>query len=180
MDEAQDADAVAVDCETLSRDGGWFATQLKPNGLALAQRNLTRQGFEHFTPLRRNAADARPRPLFTGYTFVRLDLRDAAWRRINATRGITRLLVTDPRAPRALPDAFIAALKARSDDGGHIVSAPDLRLGDSVEVMEGPFARIVARIEHLDADERLVLLLDLMGRKVRVKLPAHAVERITR
>ncbi|MBT8460794.1 MAG: hypothetical protein KJN60_14080 [Boseongicola sp.] len=72
----------------------WFVAQLKPNGLSMAQRNLERQAFAHFSPQRletvrrSNGAKTAPRPLLPGYPFVQFDPKQAGWTAINATRGI--------------------------------------------------------------------------------------------
>jgi transcriptional antiterminator RfaH len=83
----------------------WFVAQLKPNGLTLACRNLDRQGFAAFVPKRVEtvAGKSRHRPLFPGYLFVQFDPARHGRQAVNSTRGITRLLLNDPRAPSPLP-----------------------------------------------------------------------------
>jgi transcriptional antiterminator RfaH len=160
----------------------WFVAQLKPNGLALAQRNLARQGFAHFSPMReetvrqRGSALVAPRPLFPGYIFVQFDRSSQHWPAINATRGVTRLLLNDPRKPEPLAPQFMAGLLARCDDR-EVLQAPDsLTTGDRIRVISGPFAEIVSTVESLEKDQRIQLLIDLMGQKVRVHVPAASVE----
>lgn len=171
---------LTIDCADVARDDGWFAVQIKPNGLALAQRNLARQGFAVFAPMRRGSGKPRtPRlkPLFPGYVFTQFEPRSSDWYRINSTRGVLRLIVGPERPPRALPDAFIAALRARCEEDGTVVAGPDLSRGDTVEVVAGPFADLVSTVEALDADGRLQLLVELMGRMVRVSVPRAQVEK---
>ncbi|MFD2739602.1 transcription termination/antitermination protein NusG [Sulfitobacter aestuarii] len=162
----------------------WFVAQLKPNGLTLAERNLARQGFAHFAPRRRETSlrggirSVSSKPLFPGYIFVQFDPRRPGWTAINATRGITRLLLNDLRNPRGLPGQFMAGLRARCDDG-QMLESSDLSAGDRIRVISGPFAEIVSTVEQLGKDQRIGLLIDLMGQKVRVKLPAHSVEKLT-
>lgn len=154
----------------------WFAGQLKPNGLTLAARNLARQGIEHFCPWmvetqrRDGKLQDRRRPLFPGYIFVRIDPEAGLWRTVNATRGLTRLVQTDPRAPTPLPDDLIAGLRARCSDTGELQPAPELAPGDMVRVVSGPFVDLVARIETIGEDARIRVLFDLMNRKVMTAL----------
>jgi transcriptional antiterminator RfaH len=162
----------------------WFVAQLKPNGLALAERNLARQGIAHFSPWqietrrrRGRLADVR-RPLFPGYIFVRFAPEAGLWRAVNATRGLTRLVQTDPRRPTPLPDALVEGLLARCDAEGRLAAAPELAEGDRVRVIAGPFADLVGRIETLEEGERIRVMLDLMGREVRTRIGAEAVEKL--
>lgn len=162
----------------------WFAGQLKPNGLAQAELNLARQGVETFCPwsyeaCRRNGLMTdRPRPLFPGYIFLRLDPEAGPWRAINATRGLTRLVQTDPRAPTPLPAALIDGLKARCDAQGRLEVGPSLAPGDRVRVIAGPFADLVTKIETIGEDARIRVLFDLMNRKVATDLDPRYVQKL--
>ncbi|SLN74165.1 hypothetical protein ROJ8625_04018 [Roseivivax jejudonensis] len=172
--------------DAATRKAGWYAAQVKPNALRIARTNLTRQKFEHFAPLltvsTRSAHGMRTgeRPLFPGYVFVRFDPAGDSWRAINATRGITRLVVSDPRRPRALPEGFIEGLRARCDGSGTLQEPDRIAVGDEIRILSGPFADIVARVEDLTSDQRLRLLIDLMGQATRVEVPASIVERAVR
>lgn len=160
------------------RPDNWFVAQLRPNGAALAVRNLARQGFATFAPARMEAAGhsaSRRRALFPGYLFVRFDPATPGWRAINGTRGIARLILSDPRHPRPLPEAFMAGLMARCDASGLVTTPESLAEGDRVRIIAGPFADLVTTVETLEDDARLQVLLDLMGQQVRASLPASAV-----
>lgn len=161
----------------------WYAAQLKPNGLAIAERNLARQGIESFCPWQIETARRSQhlhnirQPLFPGYIFVRVDPRAGLWRKLRNTRGLTRLVQTDPRAPTPLPDALIEGLRQRCDADGQLAALPDLAPGDCVRVISGPFAEFVARIERITPDARIRVLFDLMQRKVAVELDPAQLRR---
>ena len=77
--------------------------------------------------------------LFPGYLFVELDIERAAWRAINGTFGVRRLLA-DGLYPQALPEDFVAALQDAVGDDGLSTAAPaDLRPGDAVRITACPF-----------------------------------------
>ena len=82
----------------LPADVPWYAAQVRPNCLHMAVRGLTRQGFEFFLPKivsdkKTTGGVAVPwAPLFPGYIFVRFDPARPAWRAINGTRGVTKLV----------------------------------------------------------------------------------------
>ncbi|SIT06057.1 transcriptional antiterminator RfaH [Roseivivax lentus] len=162
----------------------WFAAQLRPNGLSIAERNLSRQGFSHFTPKRletrrqSNRVVTTPRPLFPGYIFVQFDPLAPQWRALNATRGLTRVIVNDPRHPTPLPDDFMAALMERSDESGLLKPPPELKPGDRVRVVAGPMADLVSRIERMDDNARIQLLMHFMGQESRLSVSMDMVEKV--
>lgn len=158
----------------------WFVAQLKPNGLSLALRNLGRQGFDSFVPERLETVRGgmARKPLFPGYLFVRFDPAQHGWQSINSTRGITRLLLNDIRRPTPLPSQFMGGLIARCDDKGLVLPPEDFGVGDRIRVISGPFADLVTTVDSLDKDDRLRILIDLMGQKVRTSVPKQQVEKV--
>ncbi len=156
----------------------WFLAQLKPNAAALAERNLKRQGFRTFLPLEEHTRQRNgkfvtsTRPFFPGYIFVSFDAVQGHWRAINSTQGITRL-VSFGRAPAEVPEDLIAHFMARCDKTGKMVGLDHLKTGDQVTVTKGPFADFAAEVEKINADQRVWVLLDVMGGKTRVAVNAE-------
>jgi transcriptional antiterminator RfaH len=163
----------------------WFIAQLKPNGINNALRNLGRQGFAVFHPRQtatrrvRDKLVTREEPVFPGYLFVTFDPATAPWRRINATLGVARLLTTPSLQPATVPPAFMAALMTRFTPEGLVRPPEVLNPGDLVRIQTGPFADVVTRIESLDRDGRVGVLLEVMGQAVRVSLAAGTVSKET-
>lgn len=162
----------------------WFAVQLRPNMRLIAERHLTRQGFRCFCPTRletihrRGRLKTEPRPLFPGYLFISNDAPLPQWRLVNSTRGVLRL-VTDGRSrPGAMPREFMTALLARCDANGRLHTADELQEGDRVRILSGPFAGLVSRIDQLDQQGRLQLLIQVLGRLVQTDLSSATVEKL--
>ncbi|SFQ60184.1 transcriptional antiterminator RfaH [Roseivivax halotolerans] len=162
----------------------WFAAQLKPNAAAIAERNLDRQGFAAFLPRRLEARRIRGKivdraqPLFPGYIFIQTAPERTDWRVLNATRGLTRVILSDPRKPRPLPGEFMAALMARCDDSATLTAPPSLEIGDTVRVIGGPMAELVSKIERIGEADRIELLMELMGQTARVSVSSRYLEKI--
>lgn len=160
----------------------WYAVQTHPSSEARAAGHLGRQGFETFFPRyskrRRHArrTDWVEAPLFPGYVFVRMDLDSQRWRSVNSTLGVQRLVCTG-EVPAAVPGPVMDEIRNRADEGGlvEIGSATGLHPGTRVEVAQGPFAEQTGIFEELDDKRRVVLLLDLMGRPVRLKIAVDGV-----
>lgn len=163
----------------------WFVAQLRPQGLKRARDHLHRQKFKTFTPeLESNTVRAGvPRqirkPLFPGYLFISFNPADPKWTAINSTRGVARLILNRPHQPTPLPQPLMAEIMARYNKAGVRHPPVDLAVGDKIRVLAGPFAEIVTSIETLPDQERIGVLIDLMGRKVKASLTRKHIERTT-
>ena len=162
---------------SLNSEAAWFLAQLKPNSAAIAQAHLERQGIASFFPTemrtsrRAGRFDTRRCPLFPGYLFLSFDPGEGLWRKINATRGITRL-VSFGGVPRPVPSEVIAQIADRCDAAHCIQAQREILEGEEVRVASGPFVDFVAKIERIDPDQRVWLLMDMMGAATRVAVPA--------
>ncbi|MGH6726267.1 MAG: transcription termination/antitermination protein NusG [Pseudolabrys sp.] len=76
-----------------------------------------------------------------------------------------------------MPTRVIATLKSREDAAGFIRLAqqPLLRLGDKIRVVDGVFSNCLGLYDGMPDRARVAVLLDLLGRKVRVLLDTEAV-----
>lgn len=154
--------------------GHWYAVALQPHADALARAHLERQGFSVFAPtLLRTVRHARQfitkqAPLFPGYLFVQLELGRDRWRAVNGTRGVRGLLTAGDvpaRVPAAVVDELLAAEAA----------SPALPEGAALEVVAGPFAGLVGRLQRLDGASRVTVLLQLIGAERAVSVARAAV-----
>ena len=160
----------------------WYVVQTQVNGEAKAARNLLRQGYEIYLPRylkrRRHArkVDFSAKPLFPRYVFVAIDIASQRWRSIQSTFGVSRL-VTNGDDPAAVPNGVVHALKAREDDKGFVQldRKPTFAPGDKVRVLAGAFMDNAGLFDGLADHDRISILLDMLGRKVRVLLDADMV-----
>jgi len=158
----------------------WFILQFKPNAHHQANKNLKQQGFETFLPLHditsRNASRfmTANRPLFPGYMFITFDRREPKWHKINNTYGVSRL-VTFNSTLKSIPATFVNNLMKRYDLSGKLLPIKKLKKGDQIKLLKGPFANIVATIEKYEDDQRVWVLMDLMGRKSKILAPSSTL-----
>jgi len=160
----------------------WYVVQTQANGEAKAAQNLLRQGYEIYLPRylkrRRHArkVDFTARPLFPRYMFVAVDVASQRWRSIQSTFGVSRL-VTNGDEPATVPEGVVQALMAREDENGFIRldSKPTFAPGDKVRVLAGAFMDSAGLFNGLADHDRVSILLDMLGRKVRVLLDADMV-----
>lgn len=155
----------------------WFIVRTQSRAEERAVWHLNNQDFETYLPrYSKKIRHARKtqtvlRPLFPGYLFVRIDTQAQRWHAINGTVGVISL-VQFGNSPKSINSAVVDAIRAREDAAGIISLTPDgLKKGDRVRVREGAFAECTALLEEVSDQKRVYLLLDLMGREVRVSMP---------
>ena len=158
----------------------WYLVQLKPNGHRLAKANLERQGFKTFLPLQNVTTRSahkfvdRHVPLFPGYMFVELDTAQNAWRKVNSTLGVARI-VSLGGTPTPVPSAIINEFISRCHDDGILRPTQGLEVGQDVQVLRGPFANFVAKVEEISPDQRVWILIDLLGQSSRISVTKDAI-----
>lgn len=156
-------------------DKTWFLAQLKPKCINIADKNLKRQGFQTFLPMQEETCQHNGKllttmqPLFPGYIFVAFNHANRFWRTVNSTYGISRL-VSFGKEPAAVPPDLILQLMLRCDAKGKLLPPTALRLGDKVTMTKGPFANLVAEVEQIAPDQRVWVLMDIMGGQTRVSV----------
>ena len=159
----------------------WFILQFKSNSHHLAAKNLNRQGFETFLPLHDTVSRRLSRfintskPLFPGYMFIRFDRAESEWHKINNTYGVSRL-ITSNSILKSIPTTFVDSLMMRYDLSGKLLPIKKLKKGDQVTVLKGPFANFIATVEKYEADQRIWILMDLMGRKTKIHTSSDALQ----
>ena len=160
----------------------WYVVHTHPHAEAKATAHLSRQGFDIYFPCyvkrRRHARriETVTAPLFPRYLFVAIDLNAQRWRSICSTVGVSRL-VCNGEDPSPVPVGIVEALKNREDGNGFIKLDCRTRfhVGDRIRVLDGAFSSCLGLFEGMAERERIAILLDLLGRKVRVILDADLV-----
>jgi transcriptional antiterminator RfaH len=160
----------------------WYVVTTKAREETKALFNLRRQGFNAYLPqqkkTRRHArrTDIVLAPLFPKYLFVEFDLDMKNWSCINSTLGVSKLIKFGT-TPTPLPTEVIDEIQAREDSKGMVTLNRDLDIkqGDKVTVINGAFNNHVGIFECQNDDARIVILLNLLGRDVRARLPSSAI-----
>jgi transcriptional antiterminator RfaH len=160
----------------------WFVVQTQPHAEAKACAHLRRQGFQIYLPRYRKRRRHARRietvlvPLFPRYLFVAIDRMTQRWRCIQSTVGVSRL-VCNGEAPAIVPPRVIDDIQKREDESGivRLDLRPRFAPGDPIRVVGGAFSECLGLFEALADCERVAILLDLLGRKVKVMLNDDAI-----
>jgi transcriptional antiterminator RfaH len=152
----------------------WYVVHTHTHAEAKAAVHLERQGFAVYLPrYRKRRRHARrvetvTAPLFPRYLFVGVDMAAQRWRSIHSTFGVARL-VCNGDDPAAVADFVVDALRRREDEEGFVhLARRRFAPGTRVQITDGAFASCLGLFEGMRDDERVTVLLDLLGRKVRV------------
>jgi len=160
----------------------WHVVHTHPHAEAKAGAHLVRQGYSIYLPRylcrRRHArrVDTVAKPLFPRYLFVAVDQLMQGWRAIQSTIGVAHL-VCNGGQPAVLPSAVIDELLGRQNEAGFIQldTRAVFSRGDKIRVVDGVFAASLGLFDGMPDRERVAILLDLLGRKVRVILYSDAI-----
>lgn len=160
----------------------WYAVYTQPRGEIRALENLRRQNYEVYLPrYRRWISHARRRlvayrPLFPRYLFVGLDRDVMPWRPMLSTCGVSGV-VRYGDEPAEVQIEVINTLQQCEIEGSFDEHSPGRRLkpGSIVRIVDGPFSDLIGRVVEATDEQRVSILLDLLGRSVKTQIPAAAL-----
>lgn len=159
----------------------WYCLRTGVRQEAAATRLLRAElGLEVFCPRIRFK---RPRAtgvtwvheaMFPGYLFVKFAY-PLLHRRIAATSGVARILSFGGR-PCVVEDSVIRDLRRHVNDGETVEISPEIREGEEVKIVEGPLSGVRALVSRvLPAQERIAILLSMLGEEREIEVSAEAV-----
>jgi transcriptional antiterminator NusG len=136
------------------------------------------------------------RKVLPGYLLVRMELNDESWGAVRNTPGVTGFVgatskpspltvdeVVKILAPAVAPQAAKTPEAAAAGGGaaasGTTTAVVDFEVGESVTVMDGPFATLPATINEINAEQqKLQVLVSIFGRETPVELSFNQVSKI--
>ena len=152
---------------------------------------------EEVTEIKNGQRKQVNRKVLPGYILVRMELTDESWSAVRNTPGVTGFVgATSKPSPLTLDDVVKFLLppaaakkpgKAASTSGGASSEASlerpeilvDFEVGESVTVMDGPFATLPASISEVNAEQqKLKVLVSIFGRETPVELTFTQVTKI--
>ena len=144
--------------------------------------------FEEVTEIKNGKKKLVKRNKFPGYVLVRMDLSDDnAWGTVRHTPGVTGF-VGHGHQPSPLDLAEVAEMLAPREtktetDGTKVAVAPkievlDFSIGDSVTVIDGPFATLQATVSEINIEgQKVIGLVEIFGRETPVELSFTQITR---
>jgi transcriptional antiterminator NusG len=153
---------------------------------------------EEVTEIKNGQRKQVQRKVLPGYILVRMDLNDASWSAVRNTPGVTgfvgatsrpspltldevtKFLLPRQEAPKKTKGSTDAAAgSADSGRGSSSAVEVDFEVGESVTVMDGPFATLPASISEVNVDaQKVKVLVSIFGRETPVELGFNQVSKI--
>jgi transcriptional antiterminator NusG len=148
---------------------------------------------EEVTEIKNGQRKQVQRKVLPGYILVRMDLNDASWSAVRNTPGVTGFVgATSKPSPLTIDEVLKFLLpqveEAKPATAGKGTAATpakgpvvevDFEVGESVTVMDGPFATLPATISEVNADgQKLKVLVSIFGRETPVELSFSQVSKI--
>jgi transcription termination/antitermination protein NusG len=149
---------------------------------------------EEVTEIKNGQRKQVQRKVLPGYILVRMDLNDASWSAVRNTPGVTGFVGATSRPSPLTLDEVVKFLlprqetpkKAKGADksgtesfGAKPAVEVDFEVGESVTVMDGPFATLPASISEVNVDaQKLKVLVSIFGRETPVELGFNQVSKI--
>ena len=157
----------------------WYVVNTQATREHVAATQLQRQGYKVFLPSTwRTVRHARKvttvkAGYFPGYLFVALDLDLDRWRPIEGTVGVLRIIKGGDR-PMAAPVGLVETLLAATGpDGVMDLADPVTRPGQAVRITRGPFADQLAVVERSSGEDRVRVLLSVLGQQAPVDIERY-------
>jgi transcriptional antiterminator NusG len=152
---------------------------------------------EEVTEIKNGVRKQVKRNKFPGYVLVRMDLTDESWGVVRHTPGVTGFVgqghnpaplsmdeafdMLRPSQQKAIASVATAAAASASEKGTGASGAKidiDLNIGDSVTVVDGPFATLHATISEINLDaQKVVGLVEIFGRETPVELGFNQIHK---
>lgn len=166
-----------------SHPGRWYCVQAYQGRESEVRERIEAQGFAAFLPIvtERRRGKIVTGPAFPGYLFARFDIARSRWRCIASTRGVKRLFGSSPECPTPVPQRAMDVMLAEGFAkplGKDLVQALDLE-GQRLRVTDPS----LAFCDHVgvcqwSGEDRVRLMLSMLGRDVLLDLAADQVERV--
>jgi transcriptional antiterminator NusG len=145
---------------------------------------------EEVTEIRNGQRKQVKRTVLPGYVLVRMDLTDESWSTVRHTPSVTGFVghsnspvpLSVDEVEKMLAPAVVAAATASSDGPTRRkkkVEVADFAVGDSVMVVDGPFAGVHATITEINVNnQRLKALVEILGRETPVDLTFPQIQKV--
>ena len=136
---------------------------------------------EEVRELKNGSIKVVKRNVFPGYVLVRMELTDESWSCVRNTPGVTGFVGNAHHpSPLTLPEVENILAPRPLKKGGKIeMKDVDYSIGESITVMDGPFATLPATISEIMPEQaKLKVLVSIFGRETPVELSFHQVQKI--
>jgi transcriptional antiterminator RfaH len=141
----------------------WYLIKIKSRQEKIAISNLENQNYHVYCP--KTIIKTKNEVLFPGYLFINLDETSDNWGPIRSTKGVVNFVkfgVSYATISNKIVD-FIKANEYITTE--KMKNLDNFKPGDNIQITEGIFKNCIAIFESFKSDERVILLMNIMGQQ---------------
>ena len=154
----------------------WYLIKTKPRQENIAVANLENQNYHVYCPCAK--INNKIVVLFPGYLFIYLDETLENWTPIRSTKGVLNFVrfglnyakISNKIIDFIKTNELNTAIKAKN--------ITDFKFGDSIQITEGVFNNCVAIFKSFKSDERVILLMTIMGQQQTINIKKKSLLRL--
>ena len=154
----------------------WYLVKTKPRQENTAIINLENQEYTTYCPIVK--INKKNVVLFPGYIFIYLDQYNENWSPIRSTKGVINFVrfglnyakISNKIIDFIKTNELNTAIKAKN--------ITDFKFGDSIQITEGVFKNCVAIFKSFKSDERVILLMTIMGQQQTINIKKKSLLRL--
>ena len=151
----------------------WYLIKTKPRQEKKAKQNLENQDYRVFFPMVK--INNKLVVLFPGYLFVQLNEKTQNWSPINSTKGVSHFVKFGLNFAK-VPNSVIEFIKTNQyKTADKLINLNKFKPGDKVQISDGAFKNWMAIFKCYKSDERVILLMNLLGREQSLNIKEESV-----
>ena len=151
----------------------WYIIKTKTKQENVAKKNLENQKYTTYCPS--VTINNKHIVLFPGYLFIYLDKKKENWSPIRSTKGVVNFVRFGLNFAQ-VPDTIIKFLKANQlINKEKLKNLNRFKSGDKVQITDGVFKNCVAIFKSSKSDERVILLMNLLGQQQTINIKQESV-----
>ena len=151
----------------------WYLIKTKPKQEKIAVANLENQNYHIYCPWVK--INNKIQVLFPGYIFIYLDETIENWYPIRSTRGVLNFVRFGLNYAK-ISNKVIDLIRANElNTTERIKILTDFKPGDKVQITEGVFKNCVAIFESFKSDERVFLLMNILGQQQTINVKKNSL-----
>ena len=151
----------------------WYLIKTKPRQEKIAKQNLENQAYRAFCPIVK--INNRLVVLFPGYLFVQLNEKTQNLSPINSTKGVSYFVKFGLNFAK-VNSSVIKFIKTNQHlTADKLKDLNKFKTGDKVQISDGAFKNWVAIFKCYKSDERVILLMNLLGQEQSLSFKKESV-----
>ena len=151
----------------------WYLIKTKPRQEKKAKQNLENQDYRVFLPMVK--INNKLVVLFPSYLFVQLNEKTQNWSPINSTKGVSHFVKFGLNFAK-VPNNVIEFIKTNQHiTAGKLNNLNKFKPGDKVQISDGAFNNYMAIFKCYKSDERVILLMNLLGHEQSLSIKKESV-----